>query len=213
MNETIEMKAGNRLKIGTAKYEKGQERVQKILNASREILAYEGYENLTLRHICKKINIGKGNLSYYFKNKHDIIHSLIEESIKNYEDDFAQLDECTDDMPEKRLNAYMEYLVKDINNPLTRGFFSQIYGMSTHDTYVNKCKQQYEQYRIKKASKIFQAINQNLSKKEALHRATLFAALIDGMMILIGNDKEVSTLIRGFESELCKQVHNIVMSK
>ena len=54
---------------GTARYPKGQERVEKILNAAKDILVRKGYPGLTMRNIAAAAATTVGNLQYYYPDK------------------------------------------------------------------------------------------------------------------------------------------------
>jgi AcrR family transcriptional regulator len=214
MEEVINnLRTNKRLTKGTARHDKGKERVHEILKLSREILAFEGYANFTLRNICSRLNISMGNLNYYFKTKHNIIHALIEETIQNYENDLSAVMEKANDNPEEQILAQFNYLIKDLKKPLTRGFFFQLYGMSVHDPYIDKCKMEFYQYGLKTTSGLIKNINPTLSKKTVNHKALLILAMVEGLMVVLGSNKNNSLPISGFEKEFHKQTINIATSK
>ena len=213
MEEVIaQLIVNKRLKEGTARHEKGKLRVHEILRLSREILAFEGYANFTLRNLCSRLNLSMGNLTYYFKTKHNIIHALIEETIQNYEKDFQKSLSQAGDNPEQQFLAHINYLLEDLKKPITRGFFFQIYGMSAHDPHVAKCKKEFYQYALSTVSKLIAGLNPTLNDKAVNHKALHIIALVDGMMVVLGPDKEISPIARGFENEFRKQAMNIALS-
>lgn len=57
--------------------------MKKIIDAANEILAEEGYENLSIRKIANKIEYSPGIIYHYFKDKAEIITSIVEEGYKN----------------------------------------------------------------------------------------------------------------------------------
>lgn len=52
---------------------------KKIIDAASEILAKEGYQNLSIRKIASKIEYSPGLIYHYFKDKDEIIVSVVEE--------------------------------------------------------------------------------------------------------------------------------------
>lgn len=213
MEEVIDQLVVNkRLKEGTARHEKGKLRVHEILKLSREILAFEGYANFTLRNLCSRLDLSMGNLTYYFKTKHNIIHALVEETVQNYEKDFQKTNRQAGDDPEQQFLAHINYLLEDLKKPITRGFFFQIYGMSTHDPYVAKCKREFYQYALNTFSKLIAGLNPALNDKAVNYKALHLAALVEGMMVVLGPDKKIAPIARGFEDEFRKQALNIALS-
>lgn len=56
---------------------------KKIINASSEILGEEGYENLSIRKIARKIDYSPGIIYHYFKDKAEIIALVVDEGYGN----------------------------------------------------------------------------------------------------------------------------------
>jgi AcrR family transcriptional regulator len=52
---------------------------RKILEAASDILAKEGYENLSIRKIAKRIEYSPGIIYHYFKDKDEIVTLIVEE--------------------------------------------------------------------------------------------------------------------------------------
>lgn len=63
------------MKTGT--YKKGLQTRDKILKIAAEMFYEQGCSNVSLSDISRRAEIAIGNLTYYFKNKSDIIHTLI----------------------------------------------------------------------------------------------------------------------------------------
>ena len=53
---------------------------QLILNTARVLFNDKGFNSVSLREIAETIGISKGNLTYYFNKKEDIIEALIAET-------------------------------------------------------------------------------------------------------------------------------------
>jgi AcrR family transcriptional regulator len=55
---------------------------RRIVDAAREVLLSEGYRNLSLRKIARKIDVSATSIYLHFENKDHLIHTLIEEAIE-----------------------------------------------------------------------------------------------------------------------------------
>lgn len=55
---------------------------ERILNAAFQEFSEKGYKQASTNHIAKSAGIGKGTLFYYFRNKQNLFHELIEEAFK-----------------------------------------------------------------------------------------------------------------------------------
>lgn len=53
---------------------------QEILAAARALFAEKGFNGVSTRDIAETLGISKGNLTYYFKKKEDIMEALIAEA-------------------------------------------------------------------------------------------------------------------------------------
>lgn len=52
---------------------------QAILNTAKRLFNERGYNDVTTRDIADALSISKGNLTYYFKKKEDIVEALVAE--------------------------------------------------------------------------------------------------------------------------------------
>ena len=75
---------------------------QLILNTARVLFNEKGFNSVSLREIADSIGISKGNLTYYFNKKEDIIEALIAEAkdtrITETPDSLVALDDYFTDM-------------------------------------------------------------------------------------------------------------------
>lgn len=61
--------------------DRAQKTVQAILTATTRVLSSDGYEGLNTNRVAEVAGVGIGSLYQYFKNKDQIIHSLIKSYI------------------------------------------------------------------------------------------------------------------------------------
>lgn len=79
-----------------------RKREEEILKASRILFSKKGYSETTLQAIAEKVGITKGTIYLYFKNKEDLLASVIEGEIRAVIDDITMLKKI--DLPvEERL--------------------------------------------------------------------------------------------------------------
>lgn len=72
-----------------------------IIEAAREVLLSEGYRNLSLRKIARKIDVSATSIYLHFESKDDLVHCLIEQAIK-------------------RLNNHLQAALPDKGNPIKK---------------------------------------------------------------------------------------------
>lgn len=88
---------------------------KKIIDAASEILAKEGYENLSIRKIANKIEYSPGIIYHYFKDKAEIVISVVEEGYGRILKSLGQVPvdaENPEKAIEKGLRNYIELMLE-----------------------------------------------------------------------------------------------------
>lgn len=79
---------------------------QAILDTARDLFSQRGYNDVSISEIAGTLGISKGNLTYHFKKKEEIMEAILEAITPTYSDDppqtLAQLDDCLTDMERAR---------------------------------------------------------------------------------------------------------------
>jgi AcrR family transcriptional regulator len=85
---------------------------QEILDAARELFAKEGYENVSMRKIARKIDYSATTIYLYFKDKDELFGSICEETftklVKRFEDIVASADDPLEQL-RRAGRAYIEF--------------------------------------------------------------------------------------------------------
>jgi AcrR family transcriptional regulator len=89
---------------------------KKIIDAASEILVEEGYENLSIRKIANKIEYSPGIIYHYFKDKAEIMLSVVEEGYGRILKGLNQVPvdvENPEKTIEKGLRNYIEHMSEE----------------------------------------------------------------------------------------------------
>ena len=201
-----------RTRKGTALRRRGLARVRKILASAEKVFVNQGYPSFSLRNVAVETGISLGNLTYYFQSKEDLLRSMIDGILADYESALdAILKEFPGD-PEARLRGYMQYLLADSRYPERHQFFYHFWAISTHDRFVAGCRRRaYDAFRDQ-VKGLCRAVNPALSEKTVTQRTYLLMALIEGMHVLFGNRKTPDENLDKIAHEFCKQAMGIVTS-
>jgi len=62
--------------------QKSKETKERIYNALKKILGTQGYEQLSLKNICREAGVSNGSFYHHFKSKDDLLSYYIEEQPK-----------------------------------------------------------------------------------------------------------------------------------
>src|SRR5262245_8698356 len=90
---------------------------QEILDAARELLIRDGYENLSMRKVAERIDYSPTAIYLHFKDKQELVSSLCDESFARL---VRELETLADDYPDPvvRLRKGMErYIAFGLKNP------------------------------------------------------------------------------------------------
>ncbi|GAA0123102.1 MAG: TetR/AcrR family transcriptional regulator [Clostridium argentinense] len=88
---------------------------KKILEAANAILVKEGYENLSIRKIAKRIEYSPGIIYHYFKDKDEIVTLIVEEGYERILKTISKIPvdiENPDKSIVESLKAYVELMLE-----------------------------------------------------------------------------------------------------
>ncbi|MBP6001905.1 MAG: TetR/AcrR family transcriptional regulator [Pyrinomonadaceae bacterium] len=63
---------------------------QEILDAARELFVAEGYENVSMRKVAKRIDYSPTTIYLYFKDKNELLHQVCEEAFTKLSEQIAR---------------------------------------------------------------------------------------------------------------------------
>ncbi|SVD73659.1 uncharacterized protein METZ01_LOCUS426513, partial [marine metagenome] len=170
------------------KRESSLKRNLEILEATRLLLSEQGYDKLSLRKIAAITGIHLKTLQHYFPTKEILIKSTLEYVLSLYEKQIQEISSHSTD-PEKNFKNYMNFLVEDIKNIETAGFFYQLWAMAYVDKNTNNIMEKIYQGHTDSLENLIKAINPDMGDHMRKQRAVMIAALIEGMMLFVGYGK------------------------
>ena len=96
----------------------------KILSAAQEEFILQGYKGATVQSIADRAALPKANILYYFKNKENIYHAVLEQTLNMWDQGIGDID--YDSGPQVAIEKFIEAKVKmSFHNPSA----SKIYAM------------------------------------------------------------------------------------
>ncbi len=98
--------------------------LQKILVAAQEVFIIQGYKGATVQSIADSAGLPKANVLYYFKNKENIYHAVLEQTLDMWDEGIGDID--PKDGPKVAIEKFIAAKVAmSFNNPKA----SKIYAM------------------------------------------------------------------------------------
>ena len=95
-----------------------ENRRELILNTAEEIITNDGIDNISIRKIASKIEYSPAIIYYYFKNKDEIINSLMAKSYKRILSTLACENLSEKNPKEKLKEGLKNYIVMALSIPL-----------------------------------------------------------------------------------------------
>lgn len=169
---------------------RGQESVVSILTAARDVLVEEGYPRLTMRNVAERAGITVGNLSYYYANKEDLLHDLLEAVIQGYVEDFDRIAANTERSPAERLEDMIRFVITDLATKETTGFFPALWALASHDDFA--AGEMVRVYEIERGAfaRVIAEMRPDLLKRDRDLLALFISASIEGHTMFIGYKRE-----------------------
>ncbi|MEW6525797.1 MAG: TetR/AcrR family transcriptional regulator [Spirochaetota bacterium] len=160
-------------------------RRNQLTKAAYKVVSRKGYYNFTVRDIAKEAGLSTGLVHYYFKNKDDLLVSVLRVMNENLSFYLAKALEQTDD-PKEKLIIFMDeafHLVereKEYFHVLI-DFWTQL----NHNERMRKANVKlYQSYRAECSKIIKEGIEKKVFKDvDVEYTATMIVAFVQGLII------------------------------
>ena len=178
---------------GTATRRAGKITAARIIVAAKEILEQEDVARFTMRNVAERADISLANVQYYYKTREDLIEALFVELEKIYQQAYDDHLSTVGSSPTERFKAVLDINFNEITSSKTRRFFVQLWAVigSLDDFSGAKFGQLYA-IDIAQLSFHIKALVPDESQVEVTRRATLLAAVIEGLMI-VGGEQDMNS--------------------
>jgi AcrR family transcriptional regulator len=197
-------------KDGTAVRARGQNRVENILSAAKELLVEDGIGNFTLRNVSKRLDISVGNLTYYFPSKESLLQAIIEHVLEEYDLEFEREAQAFPDDPEERFKAFLSYLVQDAKKTDVQGFFYQLWGLSTHNSDAAAIRHKMYIHFAEQMTTLLEALNLDLNKQELANLGLSVITSLEGLHVVYGSSTEFLSAYKGFDQDIYRRILHMV---
>lgn len=187
-----------------ATYEKGQARIEAILDAAAEVLISQGYKKLTLRQIALQAGITVGNLTYYYRSKEALLKDLLENILSSYLDEMDRIVEASGDSPQDCFAAIVEYLIEDLNTRRTTKFFPELWALANHDDHAAELMEKMYADERQALAELIHAINPKLDERQTSHLALFVSSSIEGMTMFVGAGKKQEGALESMKKMACE---------
>ncbi len=196
---------GKGTKRGTATRRAGRVTSQRLVQTAQDMLANENLERFTMRAVADRAGVSLANLQYYFPTRKDLARALYLDVGERYQ---AAYDACLATAPEEplaRLTAILRWNMEDVSRRSTQRFFIQLWALlGSLDDFEGDYIRELYAIDIEQLSHHIRNLKPDISAAETRQRATLIAALTEGLLLLL-HDVDQDTERRKALLESCVQ--------
>lgn len=173
---------------GTATSKGGKETAAKLVAAAHDLLATDNFERFSMRNVAERAGVNLANLQYYFPRKEDLAQALYLDAGQRYQAAYRELLARAPADPHQRFEILLRWNMQDIGKKSTRQFFIQFWALlgSLDDFGGSYLKLLYD-IDISQLSEHIKGIQPDISRAQVRQRATLIAAMIEGLMVVTGD--------------------------
>ena len=147
----------------------------------------KGYAQFSMRNVAAEAGMRLANVQYYFPTRSDLVRALMQDTQQHY---LAAYRECLLKAPpdrHERFKAFLEFNLCDVANPETRRFFAQLWALlDTLEAEAGNLLNEFYEMDIEALSERIAELDPNCAAAEVRRRATLLAAMIEGLVIVRG---------------------------
>lgn len=194
-----------------AKTAKGRAKVQEIIDVARRLFIEGGYAEMTMRQVAEQTGISLSNVQHYFPTRESLLQALLESVMEGYDPTYRNI-ETLDISPRDRLEAVIRYLLADSKKADSEKLFVEIWSLATRDPIGREIFDRMYSHHRANLARLIAAANPELGDAEVQLRAALVAMQIEGLMLLISDNKTKHPELAGVEEACVKTLMNMVLA-
>lgn len=93
----------------------GEKTKKFILDVSSELFYHKGYSSTSFGNIVEKTGLSKGNITYHFKNKEEILKGIVQNHLEGIQSSIQEWEKTSDD-PKERLKMFCQMIIDEQEN-------------------------------------------------------------------------------------------------
>lgn len=162
-----------------------QVRKNQLTKAAYKVVSKKGYYNFTIRDIAREAKLSTGLVHYYFKNKDDLLLSVLRVMNENLRNFLAKALEKTDD-PKEKLLIFIDEAFLLVEHE--KEYFHVLIDFLTQIQYNDRIRKAniklYQSYRAECAQIIREGIDKKLFRDvDVQFTATMIVSYIHGIIV------------------------------
>ena len=178
-----------RIRTGTARYPRGQQRIEAILRAAEKILIKQGYGKLTMRNVARAAKTTVGNIQYYYPTKERILRDLLDYTLRGIFEDFEAIAGDAGKTPEQKLLAFLTCIIDSFRTEKKTKFYPEFWVQANRDPVAAKVLEEMYERGLLDLQNYIMGTNTSLNESESRDMALTVMGSVEGMVIFIGRGR------------------------
>ncbi|PHS37882.1 MAG: hypothetical protein COA91_08945 [Robiginitomaculum sp.] len=187
---------------------KGEKTKTRILEACYLVFFEHGHKGMSFAKIGEKTGMTKGNITYHYKSKADLLADMYEEVLGIFAVRLLQILRASENDPKRALMDILHLIIKD---SLTRyPFYMQTYGyvISQQDTGVGISNSYNKYWRV--ISHLLQLLNPTASDAKVQELTLFVRSMAHGLNILNGMSAGNEQALRALQESMNVRIWNTI---
>jgi len=176
------------VRSGTGTRRSGQAAVRRILRSAHALLAKGGGDaQFSMRNVAARAGLHLANIQYYFPTRDALLDALFQDIGVRYREAYRRCLERAGADRTARFAAVLNFNLEDIGKRTTRRYFIQLWALldALDGNSGRRLKELYA-IDIEQLSERIHELDEQASAAAVRRRATLLAAMIEGLMVVQG---------------------------
>lgn len=175
-------------------------------------MAEKGYSKFSMRGVAASLGISLRTVQHYYPTKRDLLVETVKYTLAHYyHEQFHILFEKNETKkPIDKFLIMIDYMLEDVRDPFSIRFFTELWALSLRDIDASIAMDTVYTLHRQNIEQLIAQINPNLSSHRVSHRAAIVTALIEGLMLLLGDGKPDHCELEDIDQEVRKRILDIV---
>lgn len=179
--------------LNRGRYSKSEERIEKILDATIEIIAQDGYTHFSLRTVANRAGYRLGGVQHFFPTKDELLEAALARDIGRYERNMDEIAEQLDVSAEDRFAELVRVHFDASMDPFVSSFFLSFWALGAHDNFAQELQNELYENAVKRIAGVITELNPRLTKRDCTNRAILAMSMLEGTVVLCGSNTKFNS--------------------
>lgn len=169
--------------------QKGRQTLLKILSAARDVFIENGYGEFNLKRVSERCGLARGNVTYYFPSRDDLLQALLRAVISGYTWDFDHIMADEEISAEGKFVAIVRLIIEDLGTRETSIFFPELWALANRSGYAAMEMEQLYSDARRYLVDLIAEINPDLGPDGQQAVALFCSAALEGQTPFVGHGR------------------------